>query len=117
MNPIPQIYDTARRVVRTVIQSVPGVLVIAALYPSVVNAIGIPKDSNLGLWLAGSVVVVGGVAAAITRVMAIPGINAWLAKIRLAGHSGNLEAQDSWTRFVPVQQPVSSGEDASDGAH
>jgi hypothetical protein len=67
VNPAPQIADTARRVVRTVIEVAGGVVVFSSVYPYIVEALGIPKDSNFGAWLASSVVVVGSVAAAITQ--------------------------------------------------
>lgn len=107
---IPQIYDTARRVLRTIIQTIPGVIALAALYPVVVDAIGLPKDSNVGLWLAGSVTVVAGVAAALTRVMAIPTVNDFLAKVKLAGHSGNITPGDTYTSMIAVQPAAPVGE-------
>jgi hypothetical protein len=115
---IPQIYDTFHRVIRTVIQTIPGVIALAALYPLVVDAIGLPKDSNVGLWLAGSVTVVAGIAAALTRVMAIPAVNTFLAKIRLDGHSGEVIPGDTYTSMIAVQRPAdTAGEYDDEAAH
>lgn len=114
---IPQIYDTARRVIRTVIQTIPGVIALAALYPLVVDAIGLPRDSNVGLWLAGSVTVVAGIAAALTRIMAIPGVNDALAKVKLAGHSGTIAPGDTYTSFIPVQPAAPVGEFDDEDTH
>jgi hypothetical protein len=35
--------------------------------------------------------------------MAIPTRQRFLEKVNLAGHSTTVQAQDSWTSFIPVQ--------------
>lgn len=73
-----------QRVLRTIVQSgIPAFLGFAIVLPQIIEAFGLPVDSELRLWLVGVAAVVTAVAAAITRVMAIPRVNAWLIKIGL----------------------------------
>lgn len=83
-----EILDRGRRVARTIIQAAGAFLTLAPAYPALVAAIGAPKDSNVGVWLAASAVWVGTIAGIIARIMAIPAVNDLLAKVGLAGHSG-----------------------------
>jgi hypothetical protein len=89
-NPIPQILDTGRRVARTVVQVALAIVSIAPVWPLIVHAIGNPGNGNIAVWLAASVTWVGTVAGIISRVMAVPAVNDLLARVGLAGHSGNL---------------------------
>ena len=84
MNEAPEIWYKGKRVLRTIVQvGIPAFLGIAVVIPQVIEALGLPVDSAVHLWL---VAVAGGitaVAGAIARVMAIPAINTWLTKIGL----------------------------------
>lgn len=79
-----EIWYKAQRVLRTIVQvGIPAILGFALLLPQLIEALGLPVDSELRLWLVGVAAVVTAVAAAITRIMAIPAVNAWLTKIGL----------------------------------
>lgn len=79
-----EIWYKTQRVLRTIIQvGIPAFLTFALVLPQIIEALGLPVDSGLRLWLVGVAAVVTAVAAAITRVMAIPAVNAWLMKIGL----------------------------------
>ena len=79
-----EIWYKAQRVLRTIVAVViPAFLGFALLLPQLIDALGLPDDSTLRLWLLGIAAGVTAVAAAITRIMAIPAVNAWLTKIGL----------------------------------
>lgn len=79
-----EIWYKAQRVLRTLVQVViPAFLGFAVVLPLIIEALGLPVDSELRLWLVGLALGVTGVATAIARVMAIPAVNAWLIKIGL----------------------------------
>lgn len=79
-----EIWYKAQRVLRTLIQVViPAFLGFAIVLPMIIEALGLPVDSELRLWLVAVAAGVSAVAAAIARVMAIPAVNAWLVKIGL----------------------------------
>ena len=78
------IWYKAQRVLRTIVAvGIPAFLGFAVVMPQIITALGLPADSALQLWLLGAAAVVTAVAGAITRVMAIPAVNAWLIKIGL----------------------------------
>jgi len=81
---VTEIWYKAQRVLRTLVQVIiPAFLGFAVVLPLIIEALGLPVDSELRLWL---LLVAGGVTAvatAIARVMAIPAVNAWLIKIGL----------------------------------
>lgn len=79
-----EIWYKAQRVLRTIVAVViPAFLGFAVLLPQLIDALGLPDDSTLRLWLLGIAAGVTAVAAAITRIMAIPAVNAWLTRIGL----------------------------------
>jgi predicted naringenin-chalcone synthase len=79
-----EIWYKAQRVLRTLVAVViPAFLGFAVLLPQIIEALGLPVDSDLRLWLLAVAAGVSAVAAAITRIMAIPAVNAWLVKIGL----------------------------------
>ncbi len=79
-----EIWYKAQRVLRTLVAvAIPAFLGFAVLLPQLIEALGLPADSRLRLWLLAVATGVTAVAAAITRIMAIPAVNAWLIKIGL----------------------------------
>lgn len=79
-----EIWYKGKRVLRTLVAVViPAFLGFAVVLPSIIEALGLPVDSELRLWLLAVAAGVSAVAAAITRLMAIPAVNAWLIKIGL----------------------------------
>lgn len=97
------IWFVAQRVLRTIVQTaIPAFLAFALVLPAIIEALGLPVDSELRLWLVGVAAVVTAVAAAITRVMAIPAVNAWLTKIGL----GSVPASAISTRTSATGAPV-----------
>lgn len=78
------IWYKGKRVLRTLVQvAIPAFLSFAFVLPLIIEALGLPVDSELRLWLLAVAAGVTAVAAGITRVMAIPAVNAWLIKIGL----------------------------------
>lgn len=78
------IWYKAQRVLRTLVATViPAFLSFAVVLPQIIEALGLPVDSELRLWLVAVAAGVTAVAGAITGIMAIPKVNAWLTKIGL----------------------------------
>jgi len=78
------IWYKGKRVLRTLVQvAIPAFLSFALVLPAIIEALGLPADAELRLWLLAVAAGVTAVAGAITRVMAIPAVNAWLIKIGL----------------------------------
>jgi len=78
------IWYVMQRVVRTLVQTaIPSFLTFALVLPSIIEAMGLPVESELRLWLIGLAAGITAVAGAISRVMAIPAVNAWLIKLNL----------------------------------
>lgn len=78
------IWYKAQRVLRTLVAvGIPTFLGFALLLPQLIEALGLPADSRLRLWLVAAAAIVTAVAGAITRIMAIPAVNAWLTKVGL----------------------------------
>ncbi|AAT88381.1 hypothetical protein Lxx03720 [Leifsonia xyli subsp. xyli str. CTCB07] len=53
------------------------------ILPQVIDALGLPVTSRVYLWMVGLAGIVTAIAAALTRIMAIPTINHWLTTIGL----------------------------------
>jgi hypothetical protein len=73
-----------QRVLRTIVQvGIPAFLVFNLVVPQVIEALGglLPPDAIL--WLNGVAALIAAIAAALTRIMAIPAINALLTSIGL----------------------------------
>lgn len=81
---VQDIWFKAQRVLRTVVQvAIPAFLTFNLVLPQVVEAVGgvLPEDAYL--WLNGAALGVTAIAGALSRVMAIPQINTWLASFGL----------------------------------
>lgn len=76
---------------RTILQTVSGLIlgawaiitVAAVLAPQLLAAIGDLLPPEWAAWAVGAVAFIGALAGAFARVMAIPGVNDWLTKIKL----------------------------------
>lgn len=81
---VPEIWFKTQRVLRTLVQvGIPAFISFAVVLPVIIDALGLPVDSELRLWLLAVAGAVTAVAAALARVMAIPAVNAWLTRIGL----------------------------------
>lgn len=81
---VQDIWFKTQRVLRTAVQvGIPAFITFAGVLPLIVNAIGLPVDGALYLWLVGAAGVVTALAAGLSRVMAIPAVNSWLTHIGL----------------------------------
>lgn len=81
---VQDIWFKSQRVLRTIIQAgVPTFIVFAAVLPQVIDALGLPVDNEVRLWLLAVAAGVTAVAGALARVMAVPAVNTWLVKIGL----------------------------------
>jgi predicted naringenin-chalcone synthase len=81
---VESIWFVGQRVLRTIVQvGIPSFLAFALVLPQVIEAVGLPVTSELYVWLVGVAAAVTAVAAGLSRVMAIPAVNAWLVKIGL----------------------------------
>ena len=79
-----EIWYKSQRVLRTIVQvGIPSFLAFALVLPQIIEALGLPVDSEIRLWMVGVAAVITAIAGAISRVMAIPAVNAWLTKIGL----------------------------------
>ena len=82
------IWFKSKRVLRTVVQVVlgaAGVLATVALVaPQVLTAIADVVPGPVLAWLVGAVAFLAAISAAVTRVMAIPAVNLWLANFGVA---------------------------------
>ena len=78
--------------IRTVLQTVAGVILgaatviatIAILAPQFLEAVAAILPPEALAWATGAVATIGALAGAFARIMAIPGVNEWLTKIKLA---------------------------------
>lgn len=82
---VPDIWYKGKRVLRTSLATLISALSVwagfAAIWPDIAAAVaGVLPDSWI-VWLTGAVVAVNAVAMAITAIMTIPRVNAWLVKI------------------------------------
>lgn len=81
---LQDIWYKSQRVLRTAVAvGIPSFLVFAGVLPQIIEALGLPMDSAVYLWLIALAAGVTAVAAAITRLMAIPAVNSWLAQVGL----------------------------------
>lgn len=82
-----EIWFKSKRVLRTIVQVVLGaagvLATIAVVAPQVLTAIGDVVPGPVLVWLTGAVAFLAGISAALTRVMAIPAVNAWLTTFGL----------------------------------
>jgi hypothetical protein len=81
---VEPIWFAAQRVLRTIVQvGIPAFITFAGVLPTIISALGLPVDSTVYLWLLSEAAVLTAVAAALSRVMAIPAVNEWLTHIGL----------------------------------
>lgn len=81
---------------RTVAQTVAGVILggsavvatIAVLAPQFLAAVAVILPPEWLAWATGAVATIGALAGAFARIMAIPGVNAWLTRIKLSAAPG-----------------------------
>ena len=84
-----QIQFPGKAVLRTLVQiGIPAfiglVIVIPLIIEAVLAEVGEFMPESFRLWLVGAAAVITGLGLTITRVMAIPAVNAWLGKLGLA---------------------------------
>ncbi|MDN4616396.1 hypothetical protein P5G50_18265 [Leifsonia sp. F6_8S_P_1B] len=81
---VPEVINKGQRVLRTIVQvGIPAFLGFALVLPEIIEALGLPVESELRLYLVGIAAAVTAVAGALSRVMAIPAVNEWLTSIGL----------------------------------
>lgn len=87
---LPQITDTARRVIRTIIQTgIPTFLALAGIVPyALAQAQGVVSP-DLYLKLVALAGVITAAAGVLAKIMANPTVNTILAKVRLNSSTGN----------------------------
>jgi protein-S-isoprenylcysteine O-methyltransferase Ste14 len=77
---------------RTALQAVAGAILgaaalvaaVAVLAPQFLEAVAAILPPEWLAWATAAVATIGAVAGAVARIMAIPGVNEWLTKIKLA---------------------------------
>lgn len=83
-----EVESVAQRVKRTFIAVGSTALVVLGILPIAINIIveelGGHLPAGLTVWLGGAAVVVTAVSTGITRIMAIPAVNSWLASFNAA---------------------------------
>lgn len=77
----PEIWYVSKRVLRTLVQvGIPAFLGFALVLPQIIDAAGIPVNTKVYGILIAAAGVVTAVATGLSRVMAIPAVNTFLAK-------------------------------------
>jgi len=75
------IWYKGKRVLRTIVAvGIPAFLAFALVLPQIIDAAGLPVDSELYIQLVAFAAILTAVAGGITRIMAIPAVNAFLTK-------------------------------------
>ena len=69
------------------------VVVYAVGVPIVIEEVGVHLPPSVVKWLSASALFVGGLAAAFTRIMAVPGVNRVLGGIGLGAGSRSVDAE------------------------
>ncbi len=113
---VQDIWFKSQRVLRTLFQvGIPSFITFAAVLPVIINALGLPVDGPVYLWLIAAAGVVTAVAGALARVMAIPAVNQWLTKVGL-GSVPKSEAQTEDLSHLTVNGEAvdGSGDHAAD---
>ncbi|AGW41752.1 hypothetical protein O159_17090 [Leifsonia xyli subsp. cynodontis DSM 46306] len=106
---VPEIVHAGQRVLRTLVQAgIPAFLTFAVILPQVIDALGLPLTSKAYLWLVGLAGIVTGIAAALTRIMAIPTINQWLTTIGLGTMKKTDPRTPATTPADPTQDPAAA---------
>lgn len=84
-----QVAFPGKAVLRTLVQiGIPAFVVLVGVIPLIIQIaleeLGEHMPDSVRLWLIGAAAFITAVGLAITRVMAIPAVNAWLSKLGLA---------------------------------
>ena len=83
----PDIWFKSKRVLRTATQVLVAGIVflggLVAIAPQVLEAVQDVLPGPVVAWLVGAIAFLAGISAALSRVMAIPAVNAWLITIGL----------------------------------
>jgi hypothetical protein len=102
---LAKIEDVGARVVRTIVQTgIPAFVGFSVVLPQILGAIGLPATSKVEIDLLIFSGGVTAVAGALTRVMAVPGVNAFLAKIGIGAKTTTVAAPVS----APVDLPLTA---------
>lgn len=103
---VDDIWFATQRVLRTIVQvGIPAFITFAGVLPVIINALGLPVDGQVYLWLVSAAAVLTAVAGALTRVMAIPAVNEWLTRIGL-GSVPKSHAKEQAAAQTPDLQPA-----------
>jgi hypothetical protein len=86
---MPPIWYSAKRVIRTVLAVLVAIVLglagslsaFALIAPQILDELKVILPPSTYVWLAGVVVFIVVLSGVVTRIMAIPGVNAWLTKI------------------------------------
>jgi|GEM_PF-1528457 len=90
---VPDIINKGQRVLRTIVQvGIPAFLGFALVLPQIIEALGLPIDSQIRLALVAFAAAITAIAGALSRVMAIPAVDQWLTSIGL-GSVPKVDAQ------------------------
>ncbi|PYY32344.1 hypothetical protein DEI89_12990 [Curtobacterium sp. MCBD17_030] len=84
---------------------IPAFLTFAGVLPVIIDALGLPVDGKVYLWLVSAAAVVTAVAAGLSRVMAIPTVNRWLTAVGL-GSVPRAIAKEQAAAKSPELQPA-----------
>lgn len=104
---VQDIWYRGQRVLRTVVQvGIPAFITFAGVLPLIIDALGLPVESGLYLWLVGAAAVVTAVAAALSRVMAIPAVNEWLTKIGFGSVPKSVAQREAVAESVGEASPA-----------
>lgn len=103
---VQEIWFASQRVLRTIVQvGIPAFVTFAGVLPTIIGALGLPVDGKVYLWLVSTAAALTAVAAALTRVMAIPAVNTWLTSIGL-GSVPKSVAKEQASAKTPDLQPA-----------
>ena len=111
---VQDIWYPVQRVIRTIIQvGIPAFLTFALVLPQIIAALGLPVDSAVYLWLVGAAAVVTAIAAALSRIMAIPAINTWLTKLNAGSVPKKVATREAVAQRVGEVSPpqITDGSD------
>ena len=99
-----------QRVIRTAVQVIVGAAAVLAtvvvVAPQVLDALADVLPGPVVAWIGGAIAALTAVSAALSRVMAIPVVNAWLVKLGLGSapkgaqvvHRGGFDGPEGMTR-------------------
>lgn len=99
---VPDIVNKGQRVLRTIVQvGIPAFLAFALVLPKIIEALGLPVDSQLYIALVAFAGAITATAGAIARIMAIPAVDRWLTSIGL-GSVKKIDAQRTPAAVTPA---------------